>query len=116
MSLVLGGFLIPFQLGPIDQRFELFYLVASVAFAAVVANPPGFLRYLSVIGEGSYAMYATHIVFLIVFGLLGIPLVLMFSFCVEFVLRPKEISNRLNLPLFHGVLEVPNRGPKEFHG
>ena len=96
--LVIGSFGLPFNLPNFVQEYELFYPLVCLGFAAVVAHPPSFLKYCAVIGEGSYAMYATHTMFLLVFGILGLPLVLLSSFCVEFAMRPSEILRRLNLP------------------
>ncbi|HEV2137613.1 MAG TPA: hypothetical protein VGR53_02095, partial [Nitrososphaerales archaeon] len=96
--LVVGGFGLPLSFPSFVQEYEFFYPLVTLGFAAVVANPPNFLRYGAVIGEGSYAMYATHSLFLLVFGTVGVPLVIIVSFGIEFALRPREISRRLNLP------------------
>jgi peptidoglycan/LPS O-acetylase OafA/YrhL len=98
-SLMLAALPLPFYSNSLSQQYELFYLLGLLAFASVVANPPSFLRYGAVVGESSYALYASHLAFLFAFGVLGIPLALGVSFAAEFALRPREISSRLNSPL-----------------
>ena len=100
-ALVIGGFGLPFSVpSTVVPQFEFFYPLVTIGFAAVIANPPSFLRYASWVGEGSYAMYATHLFILLTFGIIALPLIFATSFAVEYVLRPKEISTRLNLPTF----------------
>ncbi len=101
LSLCLAAVALPFSLGPLSQEYQVFYPIALLGFAAVLANPPAFFRYFALVGEGSYAMYAGHIAFLLVFGLYGIPLILLSSLLVEIALRPKEVSSRLNI-VFYG--------------
>jgi hypothetical protein len=49
------------------------------------------------LGEESYAMYALHLTFLIIFGALGIPLVLLTAFLVEYATRRQQINERIRL-------------------
>jgi hypothetical protein len=100
-ALIIGGFGLPFNLPLVVPQFEFFYPLATIGFAAMIANPPSFLRHLALLGEGSYAMYSTHLLILLTFGIIGLPLVVVSSFVIEYTLRPKEISARLNLPSFH---------------
>jgi len=99
LSLLIAAIALPFSLGPLSQEYEVFYPVGLFGFATVLANPPTFLRYGALIREGSYAMYAGHIAFILTFGLMGLPLIVLSSLLVEIGLRPRTISKRLNLLL-----------------
>ena len=73
----------------------LSYFFVLLSAAAILSHPPAFLKWFTIIGEESYALYALHPLFLGFFGLPGIPLVLVTAFLVEFALRRKQITERL---------------------
>jgi peptidoglycan/LPS O-acetylase OafA/YrhL len=71
------------------------YAITLTGFAAIVCSPPRFLRWLALLGEESYALYAIHYALVVLFGLVGIVYALIGSFLIELALRPKEIIRRL---------------------
>lgn len=73
----------------------LLYSVALVGFAAIVSHPPGFLGLLAFFGEESYALYAIHYAFVMIFGLVGVVYSVALAFLIEYAMRPKEIARRL---------------------
>ncbi len=114
LSLVLAGFGVPFVSYTIVE-YDVFLPLGLLGFAAVLADPPRFLRLGALLGEGSYAMYASHVMFLLAFGIVGLPLTVLISLGVEFVLRPYELSRRLHLPFFSGGRSAPAKGlPKRW--
>jgi peptidoglycan/LPS O-acetylase OafA/YrhL len=97
----LGGLTTLSILAPNLQDFYLqilFYLIAIIGFSAVISNPFNVLRWFTFFGEESYALYALHVTFLILFGLVaGLPLLIGSSFLIELTLRPRQILHRLKL-------------------
>lgn len=74
----------------------LLYGIALTGFAFVVANPPKFLGWFTFFGEESYALYAIHLAFVVLFGLPGLFYAIGLAFVVEFAARPKEMMRRLS--------------------
>jgi peptidoglycan/LPS O-acetylase OafA/YrhL len=80
---------------------SIFYFIALIGFAAIVANPFGVLKWFAFLGEESYALYAMHVAFLILFGLfVGLPLLIVSAFLVEFLSRRNQIIQRLKTAYF----------------
>ncbi|MFI5419338.1 MAG: acyltransferase family protein [Nitrososphaerales archaeon] len=71
------------------------YSLVLIGFAAVIVHPPKFLGWFAILGEESYALYAVHYAFVMIFGLPGILYSVVTALAIEFVLRPKEIMSRL---------------------
>lgn len=74
---------------------QIAYFAALPGLAAVLVRPPRFLRYFTILGEGSYAIYAIQFFFLLNFGEVGIPLTAASGILIEFVLRPRTVYRRL---------------------
>ena len=64
-------------------------------FGALVFNPPRVLSVFALLGEFSYALYALQLFFIFQFGILGVFLLFPAAFCLEFLLRPREIWKRV---------------------
>ncbi len=82
------------------QLRQLTYFLALPGIAGLLVNPPGFLKRLAILGEASYATYATQFFFIDSIGAAAIVVVPVFSFFVELGLRPREITKRLKLAYF----------------
>jgi len=85
---LMAGFLIPWPFG----------LLAVGPFVAwVIVYPPTFLKNLALvaIGECSYALYLTHIIFLDLLGPFGIAIAYPFSWLVESTQRGREMRRRV---------------------
>ncbi len=65
------------------------------AFGALVSTPPRILSVFALLGEFSYALYALQLFFIFQYGILGVFLLFPVAFCLEFLLRPREIWKRL---------------------
>ena len=86
----------------------LFYSIALVGFAAIVSHPPSFLGLLAFFGEESYALYAIHYAFVMIFGLVGIAYSVALAFLIEYAMRPKEITRRLHFSYARPLTRVPH--------
>lgn len=76
---------------------QLAYFLMLPGFASLVANPPGFLRYFAVLGEGSYGIYAVQYFFLMPFGMIGILYSVIAGVTVELAMRPLNFLSRLRI-------------------
>lgn len=90
------------SLGQSDVLAFASYLVTLFGFAAFLRDPPKFLGKFTLLGEVSYAFYAIHATFLSLFGVTGLLLALPAAFGIEFMLRPREIINRLRIAYGNG--------------
>ncbi len=75
----------------------VFYCFTLVGFSAIVAHPPNILSKFTILGEESYALYAIHVAFIMVFGMLGVLYALISAFLIEFSLRRQDIIRRLKI-------------------
>jgi hypothetical protein len=70
---------------PFIQNYFLthvvFYGVVLIGFAAVIVEPPKFLGWFALLGEESYALYAVHFAFVIVFWTPGHSILNCHGFC-----------------------------------
>ena len=71
------------------------YFICLAGLTGVLVNPPAFMSRFLILGEESYALYATHLIFLRLFGFVGIVYALIVSFGIEYGLRHKEINRRI---------------------
>lgn len=76
---------------------QITYFAILPGLGALLIAPPSFLSKLAVVGEASYATYATQWFFIDDIGPAALLAVPVFSFFVELALRPGEIFRRLRL-------------------
>jgi peptidoglycan/LPS O-acetylase OafA/YrhL len=79
----------------------LIYFSLLPGFAALIIHPPNFLRYFTVLGEGSYGMYAVQYFFFYSLGEIGYFVAIPAGIILEFVLRPKNILERWKIVYFN---------------
>lgn len=89
----------------------ILYTISLIGLASILTHPPAFLARFLILGEESYALYAIHVIFITLFGFIGIILALVSAFGIEFALRHKEITKRIrgnynSVPRLRDVVRV----------
>jgi peptidoglycan/LPS O-acetylase OafA/YrhL len=87
----------------VDALQDLCLFPFLLGMGSVIKYPPNFLKWFVFLGEESYALYATHVVFVgelaplgAAFAPVAVACAVAFAFVVEFALRPREIWRRLS--------------------